>query len=451
MRKRIVSGLVVIAVAAFTTAALTARTSDRPSADGLTIHEWGTFTTVADQHGRAVDWYPLGGPTDLPCFVEHFTNRIGLVSPGLVPAQYSQGVTGDSALPLPGPANYGSLLVGKVAGVVVTRNRFDYAATRANVRGKVRMETPVLYFYAPTDMFADVRVDFPRGLMTEWYPRAVVTQGDVETSTLLDTSQVGSISWKSIAIRPSATPAYAESEGSSHYYEARATDASPLFVNGQAEKFLFYRGIANFEVPLSAEVLKSGAVRITNLGGNPIPAVVLFENRGGKLGYRLGGAVQGGGDVTLASPSLTGSFDSLRVDLEQMLVSAGLYPKEAAAMVATWRGSWFEEGVRVFYVLPSRSMDAILPLAVDPAPVATARTFVGRMELITPAVQSAVAHAVAVNDTIAIERQARFFGAIADRVLATTTDVGLIQRYRDVENGLLASYVKRASVCEQAQ
>ena len=34
---------------------------------GLTVHEWGTFTSVAGAGGRAIEWLPLGGPTDLPC------------------------------------------------------------------------------------------------------------------------------------------------------------------------------------------------------------------------------------------------------------------------------------------------------------------------------------------------------------------------------------------------
>ena len=36
---------------------------------GLTVHEWGTFTSVAGPFGKAIDWMPAGGPTDLPCFV----------------------------------------------------------------------------------------------------------------------------------------------------------------------------------------------------------------------------------------------------------------------------------------------------------------------------------------------------------------------------------------------
>src|SRR6266566_2374361 len=36
----------------------------------MTVHEWGTFTSIAGDDGRAVEWLPMDGPTDLPCFVD---------------------------------------------------------------------------------------------------------------------------------------------------------------------------------------------------------------------------------------------------------------------------------------------------------------------------------------------------------------------------------------------
>src|SRR5215510_11761348 len=42
----------------------------------FTVHEWGTFTSVAGPDGKAAQWLPLAGPGDLPCFVEQFQNRL---------------------------------------------------------------------------------------------------------------------------------------------------------------------------------------------------------------------------------------------------------------------------------------------------------------------------------------------------------------------------------------
>src|SRR5262245_54572485 len=75
---------------------------------GLTVHEWGTFTAVAGEDGRPVQWMALGGRNDLPCFVKR--------SP---------------ALP-----------------------------EKSRLWATVRMETPVLYFYAPSETTVDVNVRF---------------------------------------------------------------------------------------------------------------------------------------------------------------------------------------------------------------------------------------------------------------------------------------------------
>ena len=87
-------------------------------------------------------------------------------------------------------------------------------------------------------------------------------------------------------------------------------------------------------------------------------------------------------------------------------------------MVETWRDSWFEEGTRLIYIVPSRAVDAFLPLHVDPAPSQTARVFVGRIELITPETMRSVEEAMATGDWPAIERYGRFLDPILDRIVA---------------------------------
>jgi hypothetical protein len=51
-------------------------------------------------------------------------------------------------------------------------------------------------------------------------------------------------------------------------------------------------------------------------------------------------------------------------------------------MVATWGDSWFEEGTRLFYVLPPAVTDRALPLTVSPRPAEAVRVLVARLELI---------------------------------------------------------------------
>ena len=78
------------------------------------------------------------------------------------------------------------------------------------------------------------------------------------------------------------------------------------------------------------------------------------------------------------------SVDEVKRALVERLVAAGLYPKEAAAMVKTWNDSWFEPGLRVFYLEPVAQVDELLPLEVKPAPRERVRVIVGRLELFAP-------------------------------------------------------------------
>ena len=229
-----------------------------------------------------------------------------------------------------------------------------------------------------------------------------MTPTAIETTTLRKPALEGTIRWNQVRILPRASENYPVESGSNHYYAARKTDASPIEVRtgvadagaatSQREKFLFYRGIGNFALPLAAMVGPDGRVVVKSATAQPLGDVMLFENAGGAPGYRvLGGTGQ---EVTLDRPAAAGRDKAVRVALERMLVANGLYAKEAAAMVETWRDSWFEEGLRLFYIVPRAAIDDVLPLEVTPAPASTARVFVGRIELITPAIVAEVKKAV---------------------------------------------------------
>lgn len=352
------AGLVIAVLVPISFVALRGQT-----ASDLVVHEWGTFTSVAGPDGQAVPWHPLSGSSDLPCFVT-------LLNPQSI----------------------------KIEGNFLP-----------SLRGRVRMETPVLYFYTPREMTVNVGVQFPHGLITEWYPRAVVTP-----TAPLNFSIPGGIEWSSVHVRPDARPDFPTEPGLSHYYAARATDAAPVETNGQTEKFLFYRGLADFAPALRAFEIEDVGVRIENAGSAAIPRLMLFESDGTRFGYRVSHAVAH--DVTLARPELTSDLASLRRDLAAMLVNQGLFPKEAEAMLETWRDSWFEPGLRVLYVLPRASVDAILPLVVTPAPQSTARVFVGRMEVLSDATLSEISRAVDRRDQITLARYGRFLEPAMDQI-----------------------------------
>jgi hypothetical protein len=368
----------VLAVALVLSAAVLPIAADRhadPPAP-LTVHEWGTFTSVAGKDGSAIEWDTLGCKDDLPGFV----------------------------------------------------NDFGYRGLKWRVNGTVRMETPVIYFYSPVAVVADVQIAFPQGLITEWYPQArydvYQTRGATGAPRRLERnlngidtslkSVTGTIEWRDIEVQPNTAPALPTENGPSRYYAARETDSAPIAVGDQHEKFLFYRGVGRFQVPLSARLSADGAVLVENRGHDAVPRVILFENRGGRLGYRDAGAVDAA--ATLDRPALDDALPQLRYDLESALVEQGLFLKEAQAMVETWRDSWFEEGARLIYIMPSRSVDAVLPLRVEPAPSTVARVFVGRIELVTAETIQTVADALAADDWPTIERYRRFLGTILQRI-----------------------------------
>ena len=204
----------------------------------LEAHEWGTFTSVAGADGQAESWRPFSGPSDLPCFVHVLKDGPKTWVPGGLPA----------------------------------------------VNALVRMETPVLYFYAPGDaeQVVNVRVHFNHGLMTEWYPKATTSPGFIPPAI---EGNVSTLEWRGVRVRPAAAPEYPMERAPSHYYAARDTDAHPIVANGQTEKFLFYRGLACFRPQLAATVGDKG-VTVENVGRD-IARLVLFQNRGGRIGYRI--------------------------------------------------------------------------------------------------------------------------------------------------------------------
>jgi hypothetical protein len=416
MLKRSAAIASVVLAAISTVATVPLNTQQTPTAtqvtasSDLTVHEWGTFTTVAGENGQAVQWLPLGGPSDLPCFVDYFKNRLFKLQ-----------------------LEYGPVL--------------DYQAARAGLRGTVRMETPVLYFYASRPTTVDVSVQFWQGLFTEWYPSAVVNQSpSYQNVLLLDRNSSAQIQWTNVLVRPGTRPMFPFENSPSHYYAARATEAAPIRVNKQDEKFLFYRGVAGFDSPISATLGDRGQVIVKNLSGAEIPRVVLFTKRGERIGYRIHGSLKD--QAVLEPPSTDGTFPGLRRDLERTLVAEGLYPKEAQAMVETWRDSWFEDGTRVFYIVPQSTVDGILPLHVEPKPASVVRVFVGRMDVITPDDCRAVKTAFARGNHVELQRFGRLLGPIADRILANTSAPEERARMLGMLNQALKSYTGRVGNCE---
>jgi len=360
-----------------------------PRQDRFVAHEWGTFTSVSTADGLAQLWNPLSGPSELPSFVYQNSGRCSKVFRTL---------------------------------------------------SLVRMETPVIYFYSDRNVRASVKVDFPGGCFTEWYPLARTEMRTIKT-----------IEWNGFVAQPGAKENFPVDGRRSHYYPARETDAAPLSLGDEQrveqEKFLFYRGIGFFELPLSAR-LKDDQVIVRSAGPEEIAKVILFENREGRSGWRIHGPLNG--EATIARPALGQPVESLIREFEKTLVEQGLYEKEAAAMVKTWRDSWSEEGLRVFYTVPRRATDAILPITINPQPSELARVFVGRAEIITPEMEREIRAAAQLFGENSPEARAaalnrvRRYGRFADPVLREAMNSAKDNASRVAIDELMAAMAKPA-------
>lgn len=368
MLKRLGGIVFFAAIAAAAAAAVPRSLGVAAQSPDLVVHEWGTFTSIAGPDGQAVQWRPLTGPADLPCFVT---------------------LLNSNQIKIP------------VGGLPV-------------LKSTVRMETPVLYFYSTSEQTVRATVRFPQGLISEWYPQATQRPGTVSPTGPTDFNTLGRIQWDNVRVTPGAKEDFPTEADGSHYYAARETDAAPVTVGGQQEKFLFYRGIANFRPPLSATIDRDGRLAVAQVAGTGIDTVILFERRAGRIGYRVAHA--DGKSIVLERPALADTVESLREGLRGILAGEGLYPREAAAMVETWRDSWFEDGARLFYVFPRSAVDAILPLQIEPTPTSVKRVFVGRMEIVTPEIESEVAEAMRTGNQIVLRKYGRFLEPISQMV-----------------------------------
>ncbi len=336
------------------------------------VHEWGTFTSVLDARGRALTWNPFGFFAPLPGFVHR--------SEEFKPSYW----------------------------------------------GTVRMETPVVYFYARRPLTVDARVGFPSGKLTEWYPAA----------TALERALV----WPGVKILPSSEATLPTSLSGEHYYAARGVAAAHVRArSGEMEKFLFYRGVGSFEQPLGVRLLGTGearAIELENRGAQPIEGVLLFEKRDGQAALLELGALAPGSSARVASRDLALSGDVSLAPVEKLLRAHGLFEDEAQAMLATWRRDWFEPGLRVFYVLPRAQTDALLPLELAPAPSELVRVLVSRLELIQPELERDVLEAArAVSSGTAIPDEA--FARIGQGL--TRFALAVVQARREKEPPLEAA------------
>jgi hypothetical protein len=159
-----------------------------------------------------------------------------------------------------------------------------------------------------------------------------------------------------------------------------------------------------------------------------------------------------------------GALDELAGEVAGHLGATGLYHDEALAMAHTWQASWFgEDGVRVLYVLPTGLVDRELPLQIDahanlipdggqaagPAPEEIVRTFVGRVELLSPERERAILKAFSAacsdhaSDRDEAQREIARWGRYALPYLARARAMGLDEASSQAVAALVHEHASR--------
>jgi hypothetical protein len=297
----------------------------------------------------------------------------------------------------------------------------------------VKMETPVTYFYSDTPRTVTVSIDFPKGVFTQWYPavssfyprilgpnampgvtshRDPVFDLSVPFGSMLCSDKYsalanGLLTWGNVEVmardaEPAALPDAPLDTFTWSY--ARAVAANPLRVSGvpgaieaaQNERFLFYRGLGNFELPVRVTTAQGGKVALENSHGEAMGRVFAIHVDGGKGAFSVhAGGIPAQGKLDALVPSLDGALETaayaeaLGVEVTKALDATGLYHDEAQAMVNTWKRQWFKTpGVRLLYLIPQAWTDASIPLTVSPPPDHMIRVMMIRVEVIPPELEA---------------------------------------------------------------
>jgi hypothetical protein len=381
-----------------------------PRDNNYVVHEWGTFTSFAGSDGVSLDFRPLVDE-DLPKFVMDRPKQAALNTRRDI--AYAKGVTGK--------------------GLVLS---------------KQRMETPVTYFYTDQERIVDAWVEFPKGLLTEFYPP--VRQFGPDFKPDVRDPLTGSwLRWGNIRLLPKSRQGPLNDQGvdpymrqiepgeNPHYAYARETDSAQIQIGDPAamavyrEKFLFYRGVGNFNLPVRVKATGSDHFTFTHSGKTPLHYAFLVQIDHGAVRFARYDQIGQSLDMTL--PSQPSSLRALSDEMVRALISDGLFDKEAKAMVKTWQSSWFgEEGTRVLCSLAKSDTDTLLPLHLNPAPREIVRVMIGRLETLTPEQESSIASlithlgdddpAIRTQSAAKLKQLGRFAEPALTRIAATTND-----------------------------
>jgi len=348
-------------------------TSLTQASDSLIIHEWGTFTSLQDPHGRTIG----GINTDeeaLPDFVHDLLPFFLRPHGDLAPV-------------------------------------FVKMSPRLAPEITMRLETPVVYVHVPPGAKAEpfsLSVSFTGGILSQFYPLAdatvngaPVTQRSQQLIPAITADTTSSLTWHAIK---TGTQHDGPDTTSPVWIAPRQIEAARLSVGNEHERYLFYRGLGQLDAPLivthendqlSVNVRPSTPPHLQTV--TVVPDLWLADIRPDHaIAFRriAGQAAPHINNISTNFPDdaySTATLATLKNDLHSALVADGLFADEAHAMLATWQASYFHApGMRLFFLLPRTWTDHYLPLTLS-RPAQINRVMMGRIELVTKTHQVALA------------------------------------------------------------
>jgi hypothetical protein len=330
-----------------------------------TVHEWGTFTAHYTSRGIPyTDLYKTANEP-VPAFVYKFR----------ADSQYVR---------------------------IVTYSKYDlYTVGFPELENvTIKMETPVLYFYskkAIDNLIVDV--SFKQGSIGEFFPMPFQheTLSDVQGKAYIKNNKPaldlgrynGNARWSINVLAPADTQKPTEPDNTlpNVWLAPRKTSSNMIECGGIREKYIFYRGIGGFENPVLPHYTQSGNLVVQNLSGEDLPYVMVYEMTSEGERRIWGEGMIGKAESKVFEKASTGAGERRWLDVHRAhfikeLEKAGLYHDEAEAMLNTWDQNYFgKPGVKVFWIVPRKFTDKILPLSLSLTPEHLERVMIGRTEI----------------------------------------------------------------------
>lgn len=246
-----------------------------------------------------------------------------------------------------------------------------------------KMETPVIYFYADKEEHVDVNVKFPLGIFTDTYPAPISSVPSVKD---LVHPQGGEATF-AVNLYPQLPISPPEVDSANIYGHARNVASSLVSSGGEVEKFIFYRGLGQFQPRI--KIRSSGGTLNISAERDTMPQAAFLIDVGANghvdfmpLSLPLNQVVDSTKIAELKAHTQDRSVQAGE-GIIAALQQAGLYKDEAQAMFNTWKHGYLHvPGLRLLYVLPVQEPDTILPLSMNPSPTSLTRVFVGRVEIL---------------------------------------------------------------------